>query len=129
MPTGVDRIFGNRNKMLALINKMRPGDMPDFNAPMKVMLNGLVKVKASMKHVIIISDGDPTPPSAGLLQQFIDANIKITTVAVGTHGPAGSSPLQKIANKTGGKYYVVKNPKALPKIYQREARRVSKAGH
>ncbi len=126
MPTGVDRIFGNRNKMLALINKMSPGDMPDFNAPMKVMLNGLTKVNASMKHVIIISDGDPTPPTAALLNQFIAAKIKITTVAVGTHGPAGSSPLQKIANQTGGKYYVVKNPKALPKIYQREARRVAK---
>jgi uncharacterized membrane protein len=126
MPSGVDRIFSNRNNMLKLINKMQPGDMPDFNAPMKVMLSGLKKVNASMKHVIIISDGDPTPPTAALLSQFVAAKIKITTVAVGTHGVAGSSPLQKIANQTGGKYYVVKNPKALPKIYQREARRVAK---
>ncbi|MEM7783201.1 MAG: VWA domain-containing protein [Planctomycetota bacterium] len=125
-PMAVDRVFNNRNRMLGLINRMVPGDMPDFNAPMKVMLNGLKRVKASMKHVIIISDGDPTPPTAALLNQFVQAKIKISTVAVGTHGPAGSTPLQKIANRTGGTYYVAKNPKALPKIYQREARRVAK---
>jgi hypothetical protein len=90
------------------------------------MLNGLKRVNASMKHVIIISDGDPTPPTAALLNGFVKEKIKISTVAVGTHGAAGSTPLQKIAQVTGGSYYVAKNPKALPKIYQREARRVAK---
>ena len=61
-----------------------------------------------------------------LLQDFVKNKIKISTVAIGTHGPAGSTPLKKIANVTGGTYYVVKNPKGLPKIYQREARRVAK---
>ena len=126
MPSGVDRVFRNRNRMLGMVNRMTPGDMPDFNAPMKVMLNGLKRVNASLKHVIIISDGDPTPPTNALLQGFVQAKIKISTVAVGTHGPAGSTPLQRIANVTGGSYYVAKNPKALPKIYQREARRVAK---
>jgi uncharacterized membrane protein len=126
MPNGVDRVFQNRNRMLGMVNRMSPGDMPDFNAPMKVMLNGLSRVQASMKHVIIISDGDPTPPTNALLNGFVKAKIKISTVAVGTHGPAGSTPLQRIANATGGTYYVAKNPKALPKIYQREARRVAK---
>ncbi len=126
MPNGIDRVYQNRNRMLGFVNRMTPGDMPDFNAPMKVMLNGLKQVDASMKHVIIISDGDPTPPVKSLLDAFVAEKIKISTVAVGTHGPAGSTPLQKIANHTGGSYYVAKNPKALPKIYQREARRVAK---
>ncbi len=126
LPNGVDRVYQNRNRMLGMINRMTPGDMPDFNKPMQVMLSGLNRVQASMKHVIIISDGDPTPPTQALLQKFIDAKIKISTVAVGTHGPAGSTPLKRIADVTGGSYYVAKNPKALPKIYQREARRVAK---
>ena len=126
MPSGVDRVYRNRNRMLGLVKKMAPGDMPDFNKPMRVMLNGLKKVNASMKHVIIISDGDPTPPTAALLNQFVKAKIKISTAAVGTHGAPGSTPLQRIAKATGGQYYVVKNAKALPKIYQREARRVAK---
>ena len=126
MPNGVDRVHLKRQTMLGFVNKMTPGDMPDFNAPMKVMLNGLKRVNASMKHVIIISDGDPTPPTTALLNQFKKAKITISTVAVGTHGAAGSTPLQRIALHTGGQYRVAKNPKALPKIYQREARRVAK---
>ena len=50
----------------------------------------------------------------------------MTTVAVGAHGPAGSATLQNIATATGGKYYIVNNAKALPKIFQREARRVAR---
>ena len=37
-----------------------------------------------------------------------------------------STPLQNIATSTGGKYYVVNNPKALPRIFQIEARRVAR---
>jgi uncharacterized membrane protein len=126
LPNGVDRVFDNRQTMLGLINRMTPGDMPDFEGPMKLMLSGLRKTNASMKHAIIISDGDPSPPSTAVLDAFKDNKIKITTVAIGTHGPPGSTPLKRIADHTGGNYYVVKSAIALPKIYQREARRVAK---
>ncbi|MEX2026592.1 MAG: glutamine amidotransferase, partial [Pirellulaceae bacterium] len=54
------------------------------------------------------------------------AKVQVTTVAVGAHGITGHRTLQDIATATGGKYYVVNNPQALPKIYQREARRVAR---
>jgi hypothetical protein len=38
----------------------------------------------------------------------------------------GHQTLQDIATATGGNYYVVKNPKALPRIFQIEARRVAR---
>ncbi|MDB2687653.1 VWA domain-containing protein, partial [Mariniblastus sp.] len=113
-------------KMMQLIRRMQPGDMPDFQPAMRLMLNGLINTKASMRHAIMISDGDPSPPTAALLQKYKDNNIKISTVGVGTHGPAMRKELKAIADATGGKYWHVTNPKALPKIYQREARRVSK---
>ena len=123
---GVDRVFGNRKKMLGLVNRMKTGDMMDFNAPMKTILAGLDKVDASMKHVIIISDGDPTAPTNQLLKDFVKRKIKISTCAIGTHGKAASATLKRISKITGGKYYVVKKASALPRIYQREARRVAK---
>ena len=126
LPTGMDRVFQNRNRMMGMVNRMTPGDMPDFNAPMRLMLSGLKPVNAAMKHAIIISDGDATPPTNALLRDYVKNRVKISTVAVGTHGPPGSTPLQRIAKATGGKYWVVKDPRALPKIYQREARRVAK---
>lgn len=123
---GLIRVTGQRGGMLARLDRMAPGDMPDFNPAMKQSLAAFNTVKASVKHMIIISDGDPTPPSNAIINGYKAAGIKISTVAVGTHGPAGSTPLQKISAATGGKYYVVKNPKALPRIYQREARRVAR---
>jgi hypothetical protein len=112
--------------MLGLIKRMVPGDMLDFEQPMKQILLALNEVKASAKHAIIISDGDPSPPTQQNLNAFVENNIKISTVAIGTHGPPGSTPLKRIADITGGSYYVIRDPQALPQIYQREARRVAK---
>jgi uncharacterized membrane protein len=125
-PNGMDRVLDNREFMLKMVQRMTPGDMPDFVSSMQLALSGLTNTNASIKHCVIISDGDPLPPSQALLKRFKDSGIMISTVAIGTHGPAGSTPLKEIAAATGGKYYVVTNAKALPRIFQREARRVSK---
>ncbi len=89
-------------------------------------LASLKTVPASLKHMIVISDGDPAQASNSVLSGYATAQIKISTVAVGTHGPAGHAELKRIANRTGGNYYVVTNPNALPRIFMREARRVAK---
>ncbi|MGY8769791.1 MAG: glutamine amidotransferase [Pirellulales bacterium] len=127
-PTGLVQVGPNRTQMLARLGRMAPGDMPAFDPSMKMALaafNRLPPNNVAIKHMIIISDGDPPPPNPATLAGIKLAGIKITTVAIGTHGPAGSTPLRKIATATGGKYYVVTNPKALPRIYQREARRIA----
>jgi uncharacterized membrane protein/Mg-chelatase subunit ChlD len=126
-PNGMRKVGGNRDLMLSRIDTMVPGDMPDFDPTMRMARAGLVKLKdAAVKHMIIISDGDPSPTSRGVLQSLVDAKITCSTVAVGTHGAPGSNELRRIASRTGGKYYVVNNSKALPRIFQREARRVAR---
>ncbi len=124
--TGMMRVGPNRTAMISNMRAMAPGDMPDFGPSMGMALQSLNATPASIKHMIIISDGDPTPPPGGLLGQFTTAAVKISTVAVGTHGQAGHQTLQNIATTTGGNYYVASNPTALPKIFQREAMRVSR---
>lgn len=123
---GMLRVGENRAAMINRLRAMTPGDMPDFQPSMQMALASLVKTPASVKHMIIISDGDPTPPANGVLTQFAANQIKISTVAVGAHGQVGHQTLQNIATKTGGNYYVATNPAALPKIFQREAMRVSR---
>lgn len=123
---GVARVLGNKKFMKSRINNMAAGDMPDFNSSLTLMLNGLKKTPASVKHAIIISDGDPVPATKRLLQQFQKEKIKISTVGVGTHGAPTRAELIRIANATGGKFWNVTDPRALPKIYQNEARRVAK---
>jgi hypothetical protein len=112
--------------MRSKINRMTPGDMPDFDSSLTLALKSLKIVPASLKHMIVISDGDPSPATNGVLSGYKAAKIKISTVAVGTHGAAGHSELKRIATTTGGNYYVVTNPNALPQIFMREARRVAK---
>lgn len=123
---GLIRIGGQQKNLLARLDRMTPGDMPQFEPAMKQALAEFNACPAAVKHMIAISDGDPSPPTNATLAAYKRAGIQISTVAVGTHGPAGSTPLQQIANATGGKYYVVTNAKALPRIYQREARKVAK---
>ncbi len=123
---GLLKVGENKSMMKSRMNAMTPGDMPDFDSALTMSMKGLKTVPASLKHMIVISDGDPTPASAGILAQYINAKIKISTVAVGSHGPAGSNELKRIASKTGGNYYVVQNASALPKIFMREARRVAR---
>lgn len=123
---GIVRVGGNRRQMLAALGKMVPGDMPFFDPAMKMALKDFGKMNASVKHMIVISDGDPPRPSRATVQGYVKQGIKVSTVAIGAHGPAGHKTLADIAKATGGKYYVVTNPNALPKIYQREARRVTR---
>ncbi|QDV22436.1 glutamine amidotransferase [Aureliella helgolandensis] len=123
---GMLRVGANRQAMVSRLRAMTPGDMPDFQPAMQMALRSLSNTPASIKHMIIISDGDPTPPAPAILTQFASNQIKISTVAVGAHGPAGHNTLQDISLKTGGNYYVATNPSALPKIFQREAMRVAR---
>jgi len=124
--TGMLEVGPNRKAMLAAIGRMTPGDMPQFDPAMKMAVAGLSRTPASVKHCLIVSDGDPSDPSTATINAFINNNITISTVAVASHGLSGSQRLQAIAAATGGKYYAVANGKALPRIFQREARRVSR---
>lgn len=116
----------NREAMLAAVRRMTPGDMPAFDNSMRMSAAALARSKAAMKHCIIISDGDPSPPSRATIRAFQDNKITITTVAVAGHGVTGNDRMRAIASQTGGKYYEVNNARALPKIFQQEARRVAK---
>ena len=121
----------NRRRMLASINRMNPGDMPDFGPSLQKARDVLwAREDAAIKHIIVISDGDPTPPTSGLLQSMKNTQpgrrISISSVAVSSHGVLDLDVMRKLAAETGGKFYHVKNPRNLPKIYQKEVRRISR---
>ncbi len=124
---GLIRVGPNRKMMLARTDRMQIGDMPAFDPALKMAATAFAGVpQAAVKHMIVISDGDPTPATQATLNRLKQLKVKVSTVAVGSHGMIGSKQMQRIATMTGGKYYVVKSPRALPKIYQREARRIAR---
>jgi uncharacterized membrane protein/Mg-chelatase subunit ChlD len=114
--------------MLRAIDRMTPGDMPDSDPSLQMGLGSLRRSDAMTKHFIVISDGDPTPPTPQTIAQLKANKITVTSVLVAAHGGdlMGPSWMQNIAQQTGGRFYNVQNPKALPRIYQKEARLISR---
>jgi uncharacterized membrane protein/Mg-chelatase subunit ChlD len=124
---GMVRVGENQQMMLRAIDRMQIGDMPDFDPGMKKAAAGFARCPdAAVKHMIMASDGDPGAPLPSTINALKQGGVTVTTVAVGSHGPAGSVTLQNIARQLGGKYFVVNNANALPKIFQREARRIAR---
>ena len=120
-------LVGDKKAILAAIKNMQMGDMPDFKAPMVAAYDALSACKAGQKHCILISDGDPQPPSSALLAQFKQAGITCTGVAVCPHDSRYVLSLMRIAQATGGRFYNVKDPNELPQIFIKEALTVKRA--
>ena len=122
------QLAGDKQGAISAAKSMVIGDMPDFTASMQLAEQGLSGVAAGQRHVIVISDGDPAPPPKGLLDKFVAQGITITTIMVGGHGtPSDQMNMQGVAEYTGGTFYNVTNPKALPKIFIKEATLVSRS--
>ena len=113
---------GDYEKLVPLINKAQIGDMPDFGTTMTMGLAGLKASDAAMKHMIVISDGDPQPPTPALIEEFVLNKISVTTVAINPHGGQEVMIMRTIAGVTGGRYYYPKDPKQLPSIFIKEAK-------
>lgn len=120
---------GNGSRVYGAIKNMQLGDMPDFDNALQLALYGdqgsigLIDSDARQKHVIIISDMDPSPPSPALLQAYIDNQISISTVQVAGHGQPLMAVAKDLAEKTGGTAYgpIEDNPGQLPQIFIKEA--------
>ncbi|MHC5027092.1 MAG: vWA domain-containing protein, partial [Planctomycetota bacterium] len=122
------QLVGDKTAALAATKTMTVGDMPDFEASMKQSLTGLQSVNAGQKHVVIISDGDPSPPSPALLNQYVASKVTVTTIMVGGHGTMmDQNKMKAVATKTGGRFYNITNPKQLPQIFIKEAQMVSRS--
>ncbi len=112
------------------IKRMQPGDMPSFDETLNLALNGtaptapcLKNNNAAVKHMIIISDGDPQAPAAALINDCIKLKITISTVPVHPHPQFPMTTMKDMAEKTGGRFYppIETNPSQLPQIFIKEA--------
>jgi hypothetical protein len=81
---------------------------------------GLRSVKARVKHMIVLSDGQTTGGGyEALAAQLRQEKITVSTVAVGSGADVGL--LQAIAAAGGGKSYHTFDPSAIPRIFTQDA--------
>ncbi|MFO0963048.1 MAG: VWA domain-containing protein [Phycisphaerales bacterium] len=122
------QLAGDKTAANAAARGMLVGDMPGFQIPLEMVHDEMVKLRAGQKHAIVITDGDPSAPTPELLNDFKAAKITVTTVMVGGHGTAEDNrKMQAIANKAGGRFYKVDNPRKLPQIFIQEATLVARS--
>jgi uncharacterized membrane protein len=121
--------LGNKNAIKRAINSLTFGDAPSFDGFLTLVYPDLKAASAGAKHVIIISDGDPSPPSQTTLQNFIDAKITVSCVLVFPHGGAIPPTMQNIAQATSGRAYLVNTEQQfaeIPRIIIKEAQVVKR---
>ncbi|MCH8215904.1 MAG: VWA domain-containing protein [Planctomycetes bacterium] len=118
---------GDKSAVVSAIKQMQMGDMPSFVPHLTAALTALSACDAAQKHVILISDGDPVPPTRQLLNQIKAAGITCTGVAVFPHSSNDVNSLLRIAQLTGGRFYNVQNPNQLPQIFIKEAQEVKRS--
>ena len=120
---------GDGTRVIAAVKRMQPQDMPSFDDTMELAINGggginppcLKNTNAAAKHIIIISDGDPSAPNQRLISQCNALKITVSTITVFPHSMA--TTMQQIARATGGRFYgpIDQNPQQLPQIFIKEA--------
>ncbi|MGE4003232.1 MAG: VWA domain-containing protein, partial [Planctomycetaceae bacterium] len=118
---------GQYEELVKKINGLGVGDMPAFGPTMKQGFDALKESDAATKHMIIISDGDPTPPPPSLVNDFIKEQISCSMVAIFPHGGADISKMRAIASATGGRYYFPDDPNRLPGIFIKEAKTLKRS--
>ncbi|HUT29006.1 MAG TPA: VWA domain-containing protein [Sedimentisphaerales bacterium] len=118
---------GDKKAVLSAINQMQMGDMPSLHDHLQAAYNALKDCDAAQKHVIVISDGDPQPPSQQLLTRCRQAQITVTGVGIFPHSPADVQSLYSVSQATGGRFYNVTNPQQLPQIFIKEAQVVRRS--
>jgi uncharacterized membrane protein len=116
---------GDKRDLRRRIQGMNQGDLPSFQGLMSMAHKGLQKSSASLKHVIVFSDGDPGAPGDDLMAAMAGDRITVSTVLISGH--AGPDTMIQIAEQGRGRFYNVTSPAELPQIFIKEAAVVLKS--
>ncbi|HEY0548642.1 MAG TPA: glutamine amidotransferase, partial [Verrucomicrobiae bacterium] len=109
---------GDKKEASRQVAGMNQGDLGDFNGVMGKAYEALKKSTASLKHMIVFSDGDPYAPRQQLMDDIVAAKITASSVLISGH--AGPATMQFIADAGRGRFHPVDSPDDLPQIFIKE---------
>jgi Mg-chelatase subunit ChlD len=107
------------------IARIDAGGGTDMQPGMAQGYQALQGVEAAVKHMIVLTDGQ-THGSNFTFMARSAREQKITTSCVAVGQDSARQLLADIATSGGGKYYLVDNPRTIPRIFMKEAMRVSR---
>lgn len=116
----------NRMRILSDISRLMPNGGTDIFPAMQMANEDLALVAAKRKHVILLSDGEaPVGGIKELVQEMVSEGMTASAVALGED--ADKNLMKMVAETGGGRFYFVKDPNALPRIFTKETELVSKS--
>ncbi|GAB4462277.1 MAG: VWA domain-containing protein [Armatimonadaceae bacterium] len=110
------------------INAINGGSGTEMSAGVRAAYEQLTKAEAKVKHAILVTDGATGPFDYGpLIQRMRDEKITFTLVIIDEgQGAEGIEPLRRLSQRTGGRFYMVRDTSEIPSIYTREVQQISK---
>lgn len=105
--------------VIRAIGSIRSGGGTDILAGLQLMAKTLPGDPASLKHVILLTDGgaDPTGIPQLVEQLYKQSGITLSTVGVGQDAAAFLPDLARLA---GGRYHFASDPGTIPRIFSEE---------
>ncbi len=111
---------GNRASIAGRIATISAGGGTNIHPGMTAAQKALMAVKARIRHMIVLSDGQTSGSGyEALASQIKAAGITVSAVAVG--GGADARLLQAIATNGGGQFYRTVDPRSIPRIFTQDA--------
>jgi len=118
---------GDKKMMRNVIKGVAPLDMMSFDPTLRMAAKELANVKAQTKHIVVISDGDPSPPDQDVINSIRDQGITVSAVAIAPHSGMTVDTLEQMAYWGAGNFYYPKTSTELPRIFTKEATVVRKS--
>lgn len=109
----------DKAKVKAAIESMSLGDPPSYVPDLNAAAQQLGKTKASLKHIILLGDGDARDNYEPVITSLHNNGITVSTVAAGSFG---TDPvlMQQIATWGHGRFYQSTSVNDVPQIFLKE---------
>lgn len=125
LPISLRKVGSDRSSLNRKIKRIEASGGTDMSEALDMAYRDLSRNNASVKHVILLTDGqtygkDFAKQAAGMKAKGI------TTTAVSVGADADRQLLMSISQRGGGRFYQVDRSNMIPKIFIKEARLVSK---
>ena len=110
----------DKAKIKSAIAAMQLGDPPGYGQDLNIAAAQLDKSKASLKHIILLGDGDATSDNyQPIIEAIYKKGITVSTVAAGAYG-TNPALMRQIAQWGHGRAYVSTNLNEVPQIFLKE---------
>lgn len=109
----------NRGKIERSISGIKSAGGTSMYPPMVKAYEMLHESRASLKHVIVLTDGESQPGDfEGITKKMASERMTVSTVAAGDH--IDGQLLESIAGAGKGRFYHVRNPTQIPQVFIKE---------